>query len=291
MDSPIKWHGGKHYLAGKILALAPRRCLNPNNPGADDPGWLHYVEPFFGSGAVLFANDPEGISEVVNDLHGELTTFFSVLQDDQLFARFKRQILFVPFSEVEFQACGKANLQSDVMRAYAFFVRCRQSQAGRMKSFAPISRNRTRRGMNEQVAAWLSAVEGLSEAHERLKRVLVLNRPAVDVIRSQDGARTLFYCDPPYLDETRTSPDVYAHEMSRADHAELLKTLGAIRGRFLLSGYQCGLYDQWADKLGWARYDFDLPNNAAGGAEKRRMTESVWTNFQVIAWEKAHANG
>lgn len=36
LTQPIKWHGGKHYLAPKIVALMPRH--------------LHYVEPFGGGG-------------------------------------------------------------------------------------------------------------------------------------------------------------------------------------------------------------------------------------------------
>jgi hypothetical protein len=31
--------------------------------------------------------------------------------------------------------------------------------------------------------------------------------------------------------------------------------------------------------MDWTRHDFDLPNNAAGGDKKRRMVESVWTNY------------
>ena len=37
------------------------------------------------------------------------------------------------------------------------------------------------------------------------------------------------------------------------------------------------LYDAMLE--GWSRHTFDLPNNAAGGEEKRRMTEVVWCNF------------
>ena len=40
-------------------------------------------------------------------------------------------------------------------------VNCRQSLTGRMDTFAPLSRRRTRRGMNEQCSAWWNAVEGL----------------------------------------------------------------------------------------------------------------------------------
>lgn len=285
LTPPIKWHGGKHYLASRIVALMPPRCRKPNAPDAADPGWLHYVEPFAGGLAVLLASDPEGISEVANDLNGELTNFWCALQSPEAFAEFKRRAEAVPFSEFEFEGAHvEPPLTFDkaggmTAQAVNFFVRCRQSLSGRMDSFAGITRTRTRRGMNEQVSAWLGAVEGLAAVHERLKRVLILNRDALDVIRSEDGPRTLFYLDPPYLHETRATTGEYAHEMSNSEHEALLNVLGNLKGRFLLSGYRSDTYDKAALRNGWNRHDFDLPNNAAGGKAKRRMTECVWCNY------------
>jgi DNA adenine methylase len=109
----------------------------------------------------------------------------------------------------------------------------------------------------------------------------VLNRDALDVIRQQDGPDTLFYLDPPYLPETRAAADVYAHEMTREQHVELLKVLSAIEGRFVLSGYRNNLYDRAAELCGWARRDFELANHSAGGEKKRRVIESVWLNYEV----------
>jgi DNA adenine methylase len=165
-----------------------------------------------------------------------------------------------------------------VQRAFWFFILCRQSLAGRRDSFAPLSRTRTRRGMNEQASAWQSAVEGLPAVHARLWRVAILNRPAVEVIRQQDGPDTLYYLDPPYVHETRAAPNVYgAFEMTEADHRELLDVLRQCRGKVLLSGYPSTLYD--TALAGWSRHTFDLPNNAAGGKAKGRETEVLWCNF------------
>lgn len=277
---PLKWHGGKHYLAKQIIELMPPRCKKPNAPDADDPGWLHYVEPYFGGGAVLLANDPEGISEVANDIHGELTNFWRTLQNVDTYHNFKRIVEAIPFSQVEFEQSQKDKVFGDDCDiAVSFFVRCRQSLSGRMGSFAGITRNRTRSGMNEQVSAWLNVIEGLPSVHARLKRVLVLNRSATKVIEKEDGPRTLFYLDPPYLHETRATTGEYEHEMTETDHATLLSVLATLQGRFLLSGYRSWLYDHRAELNGWKRHDFELPNNAAGGKEKRRMVESVWCNF------------
>ncbi len=133
--------------------------------------------------------------------------------------------------------------------------------------------------MNEQVSAWLNCIEGLPAIHARLKRVLILNKPALDVIRKEDGPRTLFYLDPPYLHETRATTGEYAHEMTWNDHVILLQALAKIKGRFLLSGYRSELYDGHCDMNGWTRHEMKINNHAAGGKTKRVMTECVWTNY------------
>ncbi|VTR95136.1 d12 class n6 adenine-specific dna methyltransferase : D12 class N6 adenine-specific DNA methyltransferase OS=Rhodopirellula sallentina SM41 GN=RSSM_03350 PE=4 SV=1: MethyltransfD12 [Gemmata massiliana] len=97
------------------------------------------------------------------------------------------------------------------------------------------------------------------------------------MIRQQDGPDTLYYCDPPYLLETRASKDVYEHEMSANEHVELLDAIRACQGKVMISGYASELYDR---KLAdWTRHEFPVPNQAAGGKSKRLMTEIVWCNF------------
>lgn len=265
---PLKWHGGKHYLAKRIIALMPPH--------------LHYVEPFFGGGAVLLEKDPHGVSEVVNDKNKQLTNFWEVLSSPDGFAEFFRRVSATPFSEHEFaDADRKMEMCDAVGQALGFFIKCRQSMSGRMKDFAPLSRTRTRRDMNEQASAWINSVDGLPAVHARLKRVVILNRDALDVIRQQDGAQTLFYLDPPYLHETRASTGEYEHEMTPIQHQVLLQALGRVEGKFLLSGYDSQLYRDYEQKNGWHRHIFELPNNAAGGDTKRRMTEIIWCNFQA----------
>lgn len=271
-NPPAKWHGGKCYFASRFVAMMPPHT--------------HYVEPYAGGLAVLFAKDPEGVSEVVNDLHGELVNFWRVLADPTWFAEFLRMVEATPFSEWHWQSAAKlvaVDCSSTVTRAYAFFILCRQSLAGRMKNFTGITKTRTRRGMNNEVSAWLTAVEGLPLVHERLKRVMILNRDALDVIRGQDGEKTLFYCDPPYLHETRVTTSDYKHEMTKVQHIDLLATLSRIKGKFLLSGYRSKLYDDYAYAEGWTRHDFEIANNASGAKEKRRMVECVWCNFTDAA--------
>ncbi len=263
IDPPLKWHGGKFYLAPHIVRLMPPHT--------------HYVEPFAGGLSVLLSKNPEGVSEVVNDLNEELTNFWRVLQGDDTFGRFQRTLQATPFSEVEWNASTKEPGDDPVENAIRFFVRCRQSLAGRMDRFTPLSKTRVRRGMNEQSSSWMSAVDGLPVLYQRLRRVAILNRDALDVIRSQDGPDTLFYLDPPYLAETRASEDVYAHEMTTAQHSKLLQLVCGCKGKVMLSGYESGLYSRHLKD--WKRHEFAIKNQAAKVREKRVMTELLWCNF------------
>src|SRR3954465_10404086 len=105
--TPLKWYGGKRFLTKHILGLMPRH--------------LHYVEPYFGGGQVLFARDPadrrlwwtgltsdgrqaQGVSEVVNDISGDLMNFYAVLKDPELFGRLRDRLELTLHSEAEWQA-------------------------------------------------------------------------------------------------------------------------------------------------------------------------------------------
>ncbi len=269
--APLKWHGGKYYLADWIISLMPEH--------------VHYVEPYAGGLAVLLAKDPAGTSEVVSDVNRELTNFWRVLQSRSKFDEFCRQLEAMPFSEIEWNHAGERQEPFDYYEirtcdtgaAIAFFVRCRQSRAGKFDSFATLSRNRTRCGMNEQASAWMSAVNGLPAVAQRLRRVVVLGGDALDVIRSQDGDKTLFYCDPPYPHDTRVSTDDYKHEMSIGQHEELLRTINACYGKVMISSYPNELYGNML--AGWRTADKTIDNKASSAKQKPRKTERVWMNF------------
>jgi DNA adenine methylase len=89
LSAPLKWHGGKTYLAPWIIAHMPPH--------------LHYVEPFAGGLAVLLAKEYEGVSEVVNDLDGHLMNFWRVLASEKTFADFVRIVQATPFSQEVFR--------------------------------------------------------------------------------------------------------------------------------------------------------------------------------------------
>jgi len=275
MSTCLKTHGGKGHLAKKIVGLMP-----PHK---------RYLEAYFGGGSVLFAKPCEGVAEWVNDLNSDLWGFWIVLKDPERFAAFQRMVEATPLCVNEFDT-ARAMLDSDVpdklgwdkdsiTRAYLFFIRNRMSRQGLGKDYCTPTKRR-RRGMNENVSAWLTAVDGLPEFHARIRRVEIWNRPAVEAIQALDGEDFLAYCDPPYLFATRKTTGEYGkHEMTNEQHAELLDTLANMKGKFMLSGYPSELYQQAEDKHGWNRVTFSVANSASGAKEKDRKQECLWMNF------------
>ena len=269
LDSPIKRHGGKTYLSDWICSHIPENTT-------------HYVEAYAGGLSVLLRRNPEGVSEVVNDLDGELMNFWNTLRDEAAFPEFVRKIDATPFSSEEFNAAGTADpTDSHVDRAVKFFVSCRQSRQGLQTCLATLSKNRTRRGMNEQVSSWLTAIDGLPEIHSRLKRVVIVNDDAVKIIQREDSANSFFYLDPPYVHETRVARNAYAYEMGTDDHQRLLETLVEVKGRFLLSGYRSPLYDEFADRHDWTRVDREIDCKASSAKVKPLRVESLWMNYNL----------
>jgi DNA adenine methylase len=265
MIQPLKWHGGKSYLASWIIEHFPHR-----------ERYTHYNEPYAGGLSVLFAHDPDGKSETVNDLNGDLSIFWQVLAHEELSERFIRIASCIPLSSVPYE-----HTEGDaVHRAIAFFVRYRQSRQGLGKDYCTPT-TRTRRGMNENVSAWLSAVDGLLEAHQRLRRVEVRSMDAVRFIEMYDHERAMFYLDPPYMHETRVTTKDYECEMGVDDHRKLLECLAGIKGMFCLSGYPNRLYSQHALANDWNTLEREIDNKASGKKSKDKKTEVLWMNYEI----------
>jgi DNA adenine methylase len=231
-----------------------------------------YVEPFAGGAAVALehARTFPAIPRVISDLNGPLVAFWRHLQAPEglkaLEARLPRRL---PTRE-EFEAA--AGLED----AVAFFIRNRGSRAADMRSYLRPT-CRLRRGMDEQLSAWLSAIDGLAEAHQLLARTEVLNLDALALVEKyRDRPGVLLYLDPPYLHSTRAGSDYYVHEMNDGAHERLLDLIRGAACRVVLSGYRSDLYD--GALAGWQRIEFPRKNSMASGKTKRAMVECLWVN-------------
>lgn len=258
---PVKWHGGKHYLAARIVRLFPKHHT--------------YVEPFGGAASVLLNKQPSPV-EIYSDLDQRITRLFRVLRDHG--PEFQRRVTLTPYSELEFLDAGDP-AEDEIEQARRDFVRWRLSLGGRGDAFS-FTLHRVRRQMADVVSGYLSMIdEYLPLIVDRLRTVQIVCRPAVDVIRRWDSNETLFYCDPPYVHSTRqaNSRAVYGHEMTEDLHCEVASCLNDCAGKVVLSGYPSELYDDLFKD--WWRLDYDIANHAARGKKKDREQECLWLNY------------
>jgi len=100
-------------------------------------------------------------------------------------------------------------------------------------------------------------------------------RSFLDKFDYAGSGRTLIYADPPYLHSTRTSRNRYRHEMTDADHLDLLAQLRCVPAEVIISGYPSQLYD--CNLPGFETKQFQVMTR--GGPR----TEKLWYNFEPSA--------
>jgi DNA adenine methylase len=274
---PFGWYGGKFSHLAWLLPLLPQ-CH-------------HYCEPFAGSAAVLLNRPPSPV-ETYNDLDGEVVNFFQLLRDQK--DRLIEAIGLTPFSRQEFAlACRLDPDVSPLERARRFYVRARQVRTG-LAQTASLGRwanckNTSRAGMSGVISRWLGGIEDLPLIAHRLLRVQIENRPALDVIRLYDSPETLFYCDPPYVHQTRGDSKAYKYEMADSGHVALARALNAARAMVAVSNYPCDLMDRLYPAPKWHKVVCAAKTNHA---TKGMRTEVLWTNYHPqSAPEKHDAHG
>lgn len=259
----LRYHGGKWKLAPWILQHFPTHGV--------------YLEPFAGAASILLRK-PRVAAEVYNDLDDGVVRLFRILRDPVRAAELQRLVELTPFARTELE-WAMAPAVDDMDAAHKLVLR---SFLGRGSDAA----TRTCRVgfstlLSEERAlpaqAFSKWPEAIATFTERLRGVVIENKPAVDVIRTFDTPNTLIYADPPYLIETRSSMKGrgaghgYKHDMTDEQHVDLAGTLLAASGMVLLSAYPSELYEDLYSS--WDRVS--IGHRAEGAAVR---TEVLWIN-------------
>lgn len=262
MNHPlIRYHGGKFRLADWIISHFPKHET--------------YVEPFGGGASVLLSKTPSRM-EVYNDLDSDIVNFFEILRDQQLAEELAQQIELTPYSRVEFLN-ARDETSDRIERARRLVVRAQMGfgSAGATRAKTGFRLDTARSG-SDIVTIWQRQPEIIIQAAARLKKVLIENRDAIKVIQDHDREDTLFFIDPPYVHETRTIRDrAYRHEMTNADHEQLINVLNSCKGKIILCGYDHPIYEA----LNWKKV---IKSVAAAGQSGSVLREEIlWINPQA----------
>jgi len=276
----LRYHGGKWRAAPRIIAHFPPHRI--------------YAEPFGGAASVLLRK-PRSYAEVYNDLDGEIVNLFRVLREPVQARELIRLLKLTPFARYEFEL-SYITADDPIEQARRTAVRSFMGFASTVTGkWTTGFRNNSTMSGTTPAHDWRNYPDALLATVERLRGVVIENRPALDVIREHDSTRTLHYIDPPYPHETRNdrwAGNAYRYEMADDDHRELAGVLRGVAGAVVISGYSCDLYDQelYPD---WRRVSFDT---MADGAQER--IEVLWISpscdrqalplFQGIELEQHH---
>ena len=258
MRPPTPYFGSKATLAPWIVSLLPEHH--------------HYVEPFAGSLAVLLAKRP-ALMETVNDLDGQLMTFWRVLRDQP--AELLRVCELTPHSRTELDGSWE-QADTDLETARRVWVRLTQGRSGTMRRTG--WRHYKEPQSSLSMPGYLDAYRArLLPVAARIAGVSLECRPALEVVASY-GSRpgVLLYVDPPYLGSVRgTTSGNYGVEMrDESQHRDLAAALWDCSATVLLSGYPSPLYDELYE--GWHRYS--SATWTANGSNDKSRTEVIWSN-------------
>lgn len=257
----MKYPGSKWNIASQLVELIPKHHS--------------YVEPFFGSGAVLFNKPPSDI-ETINDLDSDVTNLFRCIQKDS--ERLSRLVMTTPFSREEydrqFEGAAETLYASSFQRAAGFLIKCWQGHGFRTNGYKVGWKNDVV-GRERAYALWnwYRLPEWIIDIAERLRMVQIENRPAVEVIERFNYSNVFMYIDPPYVLGTRAGKQ-YKHEMTDADHEDLLKLLLQSKAKIMLSGYESEMYNDYLN--GWEKKQF----SSCAEHGKPRI-ETVWMNYKT----------
>lgn len=263
----LRWHGGKWLLAPWIIAHFPTHRT--------------YVEPFGGAASVLLRK-PRSYAEIYNDLDDDVVNLFRVLRGPRDDAwELHHRLVLTPFSRTEFREAYLPTTDP-IERARRLIIRSFMGfgsdghNGARQTGF----RANSNRSGTTPAHDWQNYSDALECIMARVSGVVIEQRPAIEVMTQHDGPQTLHYVDPPYVHATRSkaknsSRKNYAHEMTDADHAQLLSFLRTLKGMVVLSGYSHPAYETALND--WSRVERSA---LADGARER--TEVLWINPAAV---------
>lgn len=230
-----------------------------------------------GGGSVLLRK-PRSKGEIWNDLTGEIVNVFRVLRDGHKAEELARLLALTPFARAELELAyepGETDVEAarrTITRAFlgfqgtgcagtAFTFRGKPRRTG-FRSLAT-------RGDTFPAQEWATYVDCIPSFVERLKGVVIEDRPALEIIERFDKPGSLFYVDPPYVKETRGSHVTYHFEMDDAQHRELAEVLHRVQSPVVISGYESPLYEE-------LYRDWSCFKTSSRGLTNTERTECLW---------------
>jgi len=217
--NPFPYPGGKVLTAPRIIDKFPaHEC---------------FVEVFGGAASVLCQKDPAmSTTEVYNDLNDDLVNYFEVARQDT--KQLRDRLDQIPYArsyhdDVKERWYGSGDRPADpVDRAAEFvFLRCANING----IFGPSGFSAGRGGST--ASAFRTVSDRVEWVAERFQNVVIESDDWEAIVDRYDGAETLFYFDPPYLNQSRR--DIYGPDATEFDHEGFAERITDAAGYWIVS--------------------------------------------------------
>ncbi|NEP08748.1 MAG: ParB N-terminal domain-containing protein [Symploca sp. SIO2C1] len=245
-----RWYGGKWRVGKWIASHFPEHKI--------------YVEPFGGMYSVGILK-PSSEIEVYNDIHPEAVNFWQQLKDNS--EELIQRIEALTFNETTVE-WAKLPSADPLESASKFYVQCRITYTGGGTGWASGYSSKALGKPENDDHSHLRAITS------RIKDIQVYQLDALEIIKRFDSPDTLFYCDPPYIQDTRNSHTPYEYEYSIEQHIQLIETVRSIKGKAIISGYPSSKYASLLK--GWHRKE--TTSRATSGKD---TMECLWIKPEI----------
>lgn len=282
--TPLIYYGGKSRDAQWIINNFPPHST--------------FVDTFGGGAAITFAKRPS-VVDIYNDI-GNVANFLRVMRDHG--GRLYQVLYQTPFSRQEFYYCrdnwpSQLERYKDLVGGEKGTVSSREAVDAAIEWarmwFVVINQGYTHEENSDSwrvvkqvdgASGFRNHVDDIPFLMKRLREVVIENMCFSKLIPLYDLPGTLFYCDPPYYDDTRASHGNYLNEMTHDQHVELLSMLNEIQGQAVVSGYDSELYNDMLS--GWRT----IRKTAKSAIQNSKSLKDRGDRTEVL-WIKEHAVG
>ncbi len=257
MNPLFKYHGSKARLAKWYIQRMPSHKT--------------YIELMGGSFAVGLKKPATAISEVYNDVNGDIVNVFKVCREHP--EELSTLLRLTPYARDEYFYCLEPT-DDPIEKARRFLVRSRMG----ISSTASAG---FRNGVNKEdysghALTFSRLPDMVWKLSKRLSRVIIESKDWRMILKKYDMPDVFWFVDPPYLLDVRSSRSIrdgYLHDFTKDEHVDLIEKVKQLRGKVMICHYDHPLYNEMLK---------DWNKDSCKGftdSSKRRPTECVWMNY------------
>jgi len=289
----LKWAGGKTQLITDIEKVLPKKFMNEK---------FTFVEPFVGSGAILFwilNNFPKVEKAVINDINADLTNVYKIIASNPTELISVLKDFQEEYHSIDLEVDNKREYYNQKRKLFNTRSTDKATQAAlfiflNRTCFNGLFRVNKSNGFNVPIGSYkkpmICDAENIIAVSEALQKVEILTGDYQQTLLYAEKP-ALFYFDPPYKPLSKTSSfNTYSKEdfddneqIRLRDFCKTLNTLdhhwilsnSDVKGKDMDDNFFDDIYDEFHINRVFARRSINA------NAEKRgKLTELLITNYK-----------